>query len=377
MKLSILLKKADPSLSFASVPDRCPHCGSDRYIRYGLYSRGGWGLQRRGGKPGKPGLGPGRIQRYRCKGCRRTFSATTNAFGKRIRLAAQFQVFIASFDRPVPVRVDAKALGVSPTTVWRWRHRILWYLARLAVSERRVLDGKIVIYIRKFTHQRSRWSKHTDIMWRKRGSPLPREMPVLTKDLTFLFAVRFSERSVDEAALDKTNVDEATFDQAVFDEAVDPGALPFFTLAYAGPPTERAIGEMLFPYLAPGARVYGIRDLVGWRTSVREAIKRSPLAGLYRPGMLEAIPPDLECVTWERVNEVEPEFRVSGDTLLEVKPHAARMHARFTRWMTAFRAVRLHYAFLYLEWYYRLECLDASGELPMIFPRTKYYWWWL
>src|SRR5690606_28820737 len=111
-----------------------------------------------------------------------------------------------------------------PSTVWRWRHRILSYLVALAHAERRVLDGKIIVYTRKFSRERSRWSRHTDIMWRKRGCPLPREGSKLKHDLTFLFAVRF-------------------------DETWDCNALPFLTLVYPGEPRERALGNALWPHL--------------------------------------------------------------------------------------------------------------------------------
>lgn len=577
LRLSILLRKANPNLNVAKEPDRCPHCGSDKFIRYGKYGRtrhptNGVNNTRRtrgfhsahsaksarsdrsnrtdcgaqstriahaqstrsahaerirsahaqsirsahaqsrhgaqttgsprnahrvrhtrrlcGGQSDnrkRAQVGPsandrrsdGRMQRYRCKRCGRTFSSRTNGLGKGIRLIAQFHEFLAWFDTPVPVRVDAAYFQVSPTTIWRWRHRVLSYLVELGKAEPRVLDGKVMLFTRKFSGLRSRWSKETDWIWRRRGSPLPRETPLHSGDLTFVFAIRFDEMdsSIQAEADDENEIDrvgewpgagdglgegdgsrdredrernggwghrwdwawsghwthalhgerDATDawnevdereqradqrgergereDRVERDERGErndtdernkrdgkPGdfhALPFFACVYAGPNTERMIGEILLPHLTSNARVYGIRDLVGRRTMV-EDVTRARMAAfceryemhevlgwyeLYRMYAMDSPSEGLECVAWDKMGELDPDFGIDGEEFFIARHYAAKLHSLFVRWMVVFRAVRLHYIDKYLEWFYRLALLDSTGELPMHLPPATLFWW--
>jgi transposase-like protein len=82
----------------------CPRCNSRRVQRWGHFS--------------------GR-QRYRCKGCRRTFSDLTGtpaAYIKKLGLWDQYSLCLtASYS----VRKSARLLRIDPTTAFRWRHRRL------------------------------------------------------------------------------------------------------------------------------------------------------------------------------------------------------------------------------------------------------------
>ena len=148
----MLLGKASSDLVSDKFPERCPHCESVRFTRYGWF---------------------GCTQRYRCKECRRTFSVGTKRLDERIRLGYEFRMFLAGFLKPVPVRVEAESIGVSATTIWRWRHRVLAYLLKLASANPAKMDGRIVIVSRSMSPQRSRWSKETDLLWKRRGAPSP------------------------------------------------------------------------------------------------------------------------------------------------------------------------------------------------------------
>ena len=143
----MLLGKASSDLVSDKFPERCPHCESVRFTRYGWF---------------------GCTQRYRCKECRRTFSVGTKRLDERIRLGYEFRMFLAGFLKPVPVRVEAESIGVSATTIWRWRHRVLAYLLKLASANPAKMDGRIVIVSRSMSPQRSRWSKETDLLWKRR-----------------------------------------------------------------------------------------------------------------------------------------------------------------------------------------------------------------
>ena len=312
--LGTLLRHARPDLAGDKHPQNCPHCGSVQFTRHGWYEC---------------------IQRYRCKECRRTFSLATKCLDERIRLRHEFRVFLADFDRPVPVRADAEFIGVSATTIWRWRHRILEYFCDLAASNPRSIDGQIAVVTRSMSSERSRWSSETDLLWKRRGAPIPREEPKQGIKLMFVFAVRF-------------------------DALKEPRGEPYLCTLYGGSLSERQLGEALLPHLLPSARVYGLWGMVGRRKTVREHVAQSPLAELYS---IAAIPPDLECVSWEEMSAQVPKARMTGVEVIEARYFAARLHLRFAWWMRRFRAVRLHYVRKYMEWFTRLLDLELSGQI--------------
>lgn len=92
----------------------CPRCGHTRIHRWGQH---GW------------------RRRYRCLGCRRTFSDFTGtplAYLKRVELWPHFCRL--ALDVPT-VRVSARALGIDPGTSFRWRHRLLGSLCRTETTQ--------------------------------------------------------------------------------------------------------------------------------------------------------------------------------------------------------------------------------------------------
>ena len=83
---------------------RCPRCNCDRVQRWGQF------------------LGR---QRYRCRGCGRTFSDLTGtpaAYIKKLRLWDRYADCMRA---SMSVRCSAARLGIHPTTAFRWRHRLL------------------------------------------------------------------------------------------------------------------------------------------------------------------------------------------------------------------------------------------------------------
>ncbi len=87
--------------------ETCIHCGGSELV--------GWGSTRTG------------LQRLRCKGCGRTFSAATGTVMARIRLPEKLQQALEDMLGPAPssCRRLAARLGVDRMTVWRWRMAIL------------------------------------------------------------------------------------------------------------------------------------------------------------------------------------------------------------------------------------------------------------
>lgn len=83
---------------------RCPRCGHARVHRWGRFS--------------------GR-QRWRCRGCGRTFSDLTGTPAAYIKKLAVWECYAAAMGEGASVRRSAAMVGVNPTTAFRWRHRLL------------------------------------------------------------------------------------------------------------------------------------------------------------------------------------------------------------------------------------------------------------
>lgn len=82
----------------------CPHCGHDQWCRWGK-SDG--------------------LQRYRCKGCLKTFNALTRTSLSRLRRKDQWMTFCACLREGYSVRRSAALCGIDASTAFRWRHRFL------------------------------------------------------------------------------------------------------------------------------------------------------------------------------------------------------------------------------------------------------------
>lgn len=92
----------------------CPRCGCERTHRWGSFS--------------------GR-QRYRCLGCRRTFSdltATPAAYSKKLLLWRDYGQCLAE---GASVRHAARRVRVHPATAFRWRHALLGTLLECEETE--------------------------------------------------------------------------------------------------------------------------------------------------------------------------------------------------------------------------------------------------
>jgi transposase-like protein len=87
---------------------KCPHCG-----------HGPDGIQKFGY------AGNGR-QRYRCRDCGKTFCATTESFLAHTKKdASLWQEYLQYMVRGMSISQAATACGISPSTAFKWRHKIL------------------------------------------------------------------------------------------------------------------------------------------------------------------------------------------------------------------------------------------------------------
>lgn len=100
---------------------RCPHCLNRNIQKWGRFS--------------------GR-QRYRCRGCGRTFSTFTGTALHYLKHPQLWQRFLWCADGRLTVRASAAVLGVNKDTALRWRHRLLGQWCR---EPRPRLKGRLVI----------------------------------------------------------------------------------------------------------------------------------------------------------------------------------------------------------------------------------------
>ena len=109
---------------------KCPRCGQAGAVRYGRDQRG--------------------RQRFRCRregdvGCGRTFNALTGTGLARLRHPEKWGAYarlLTSGFQSVANVAETGHMGLSPTTIWKWRHRFLSPLA--APSDSR-LSGVIEV----------------------------------------------------------------------------------------------------------------------------------------------------------------------------------------------------------------------------------------
>ena len=83
---------------------RCPHCQCQRLVRNGHASG---------------------LQRFKCRGCARTFNALTSTPMARLRMKDKWPDQQEVLRQGLSVSKAAGTLGVSPSTAFRWRHRFL------------------------------------------------------------------------------------------------------------------------------------------------------------------------------------------------------------------------------------------------------------
>lgn len=82
----------------------CPHCGDTHVVRNGTADD---------------------LQRYKCRGCRKTFNALTATPLARLRMKGKWLGQTAVLRDGVTITKAAEVLGVARSTAFRWRHRFL------------------------------------------------------------------------------------------------------------------------------------------------------------------------------------------------------------------------------------------------------------
>ena len=134
----------------------CVHCGGSALVR--------WGSTRTG------------LQRLRCKGCGRTFSAATGTVVARIRLPEKLQQALSDMFAPVPssCRKLAARLRVDKMTVWRWRMGILAALAGVGADRLGGIVEADETFLRESRKGSREWVRHERDPQRFPAPPRPR-----------------------------------------------------------------------------------------------------------------------------------------------------------------------------------------------------------
>jgi len=84
-------------------PD-CPHCGSAQVVRNGIADD---------------------LQRFKCRGCDRTFNALTGTPPARLHMRGKWIDQAEAWRDALTSHQAAQRLGVNPKTAFLWRHRFL------------------------------------------------------------------------------------------------------------------------------------------------------------------------------------------------------------------------------------------------------------
>jgi transposase-like protein len=88
----------------------CPRCSCRRTVRWGQYPGG---------------------QRYRCRGCRRTFTLRTASPRAYTKLPDEWAPYLDLMERRATLREIAAELDIHICTAFRWRHALLSRMARM------------------------------------------------------------------------------------------------------------------------------------------------------------------------------------------------------------------------------------------------------
>jgi transposase-like protein len=112
----------------------CPHCDGARVVRNGSASG---------------------LQRYKCRGCQRTFNALSTTPLARLRMKAKWLQQQDVLQQGLSVNQAAAELGVAATTAFRWRHRFLKLAQAVKASELTgVVEADETFFLRSSKGQR-------------------------------------------------------------------------------------------------------------------------------------------------------------------------------------------------------------------------------
>lgn len=286
----------------SQIPSRrpaCPSCSDNRVHRHGRTSAG--------------------RQRYQCASCKRTFTLHSRNPLNRFRLRPQLLQFKKLMALGNSVRHDARILGVSHSTVWRWRHR---EMARICSAQAppSIPEGTSVLREHTLLPSRTFWGSLLNTTW------------AAQRGLDFLSEWRCQH----------THPDQCT---SVSFVATQPshGRVSFSVLTYAG-------------------SLEAAQLFAGEPSGSREAYR---MTGTWAIPMMpdESEPLPLHAVLMKREHR----------HLNEARQAALALETTFRRWMARFRGVAMRYLRSYVAWFAELL---GNGDVAPAHPcgETRLCW---
>jgi len=158
----------------------CPHCHSSIINRFGK---------------------KGDMQRYRCKNCLKTFTATTNTPLARLRHKEKWINYLEGMLESKVLRQSAHDYGINLKTAFRWRHRFLQLPSELKA---RLLEG-IVEADETFFAFSEKGNKHLNRRAKKRGKKTGKQ-GCAKEDWVPVLTARDRGTHTFEAILDSTSI---------------------------------------------------------------------------------------------------------------------------------------------------------------------------
>lgn len=329
-------------------PPCCPYCHNDDFIKYGF---------------------KGIIQRYLCKRCGKTFNARTGTPYARIRRLLERLRFDRAMDAKHSLREDARTLGVSVSTTFRWRHQnmVRMWEEEATLTKNQPLKGNVTVVWEEFSEGRSMASSQPNLCWAidrlragvdidcwKKGAPttvifvVSDEVGRHIETVSDRMTVSPEETAPDTvAAMESTVVPDV---RAVCNEMVpDMMALPEMTDAvpvkgqnsiFTGifvveaPATQSVLSETLVPHLEVGAEV---RSQLGFAEVVSDS--------------------------WLGSKSPRFKWRLFDKRRDGHRNYADRLSFVFFQWLTSFNGIAVKYLKRYVGWfmhYIRSHQLEIS-----------------
>lgn len=111
---------------------------------------------------------PSGTQRFLCTRCKRTCTRFTQTVVAHIRKRDEFWRFAATMHRAWPTRKEARSLGVSPSTIWRWRRSLMERMLQRRERQRRRWRGDAVSVAHFMGERRRFWGQISERAWLER-----------------------------------------------------------------------------------------------------------------------------------------------------------------------------------------------------------------
>jgi transposase-like protein len=124
----------------------CPHCGQTHVIRWGTHNG---------------------LQRWRCRGCDKTFNSAYGSGLARTKRRETFHAFARNMleTSPLSCREAAREFGINRMTAWRWRMKICDALAGTGSEQFSGIVEADETFQRESRKASREWVKHEQIVW--------------------------------------------------------------------------------------------------------------------------------------------------------------------------------------------------------------------